>query len=85
MPPIREDITPHTFRRTFISLQLAHGRPVPFVQRQAGHEDPRPTLKIYTEVVDTDFGPTAQILELLCAYSAEGEPAADAGLVLARA
>jgi integrase len=76
-PPISEEITPHTLRRTFISLQLAYGRDVAFVQRQAGHEDPRITLRTYTEVVDTDFGPTAYILELLMAYSGEDErPAA---------
>jgi integrase len=74
-PPISEEITPHTLRRTFISLQLAYGRDVPFVQRQAGHRDPRLTLRIYTEVQDTDFG--ADILELLMAYSGEDErPAA---------
>jgi integrase len=72
-PPIRQDITPHTLRRTFISLLLAYGRPVPFVQRQAGHRDPRTTLGIYTEVIDTDFGPAAEILELLMAYSGAGE------------
>lgn len=72
-PPISEDITPHTLRRTFISLQLAYGRDVPFVQRQAGHKDPRTTLRIYTEVIDTDFDPTAEILELLMAYSGAGE------------
>jgi integrase len=76
-PPISQEITPHTLRRTFISLQLAYGRDVAFVQRQAGHEDPRITLRTYTEVVDTDFGPTADILELLMAYSGEDErPAA---------
>jgi integrase len=75
-PPISEQITPHTLRRTFISLQLAYGRDVPFVQRQAGHEDPRTTLGIYTEVIDTDFAPTAEILELLMAYSGEGERSA---------
>ncbi len=69
VPPISEEITPHTLRRTFISLQLAYGRDVPFVQRQAGHEDPRTTLRIYTEVQDTEFGPTAEILELLMAHS----------------
>ena len=72
-PPISEEITPHTLRRTFISLQLAYGRDVPFVQRRAGHRDPRLTLRIYTEVQDTDFGPMADILELLMAYSGEDE------------
>jgi hypothetical protein len=72
-PPISEEITPHTLRRTFISLQLAYGRDVPFVQRRAGHRDPRLTLRIYTEVQDTDFGPMTDILELLMAYSGEDE------------
>ncbi len=71
--PIREDITPHTLRRTFISLLIAYTKDVPFAQRQAGHEDARVTLNIYTEVIDTDFGPTAEILELLMAYSGEDE------------
>ncbi|MGO9319222.1 MAG: tyrosine-type recombinase/integrase [Solirubrobacteraceae bacterium] len=76
-PPISEEITPHTLRRTFISLQLAYGRDVPFVQRQAGHEDPRLTLRIYADTRDTDFGPTTDILALLMAYSGEDErPAA---------
>jgi integrase len=76
-PPISEEITPHTLRRTFISLQLAYGRDVSFVQRRAGHKDPRLTLRVYTEVKDTDFGPMADILELLMAYSGEDErPAA---------
>ncbi len=72
-PPISEAITPHTLRRTFISLHLAYGRDVSFVQRQAGHRDPRLTLRVYTEVQDTDFGPMTDLLELLMAYSGEDE------------
>jgi integrase len=76
-PPISEEITPHTLRRTFISLQLAYGRDVSFVQRQAGHTDPRLTLRIYADVRETDFRATMDILELLMAYSGEDErPAA---------
>jgi integrase len=72
--PISVEITPHTLRRTFISLLIAYRRDVPFAQRQAGHKDARVTLNIYTEVIDTDFGPTAAILEQLMGYSGEREP-----------
>ena len=52
------DITPHSLRRTFISLLLAAGADVPYVMAQAGHTDPRMTLGIYAQVITskTDHG-----------------------------
>ena len=44
--PIR--ITPHTFRRTFITLSFQAGKDIVFVQSQAGHADWKTTLEIYT-------------------------------------
>ena len=44
-------ITAHTFRRTFITLMLEAGAPVPYVQAQVGHEDPTTTLEIYAQVL----------------------------------
>jgi integrase len=35
------DVTPHSLRRTFISLLLAAGADVPYVMAQAGHSDPK--------------------------------------------
>lgn len=51
-------ITPHSLRRTFISLLLAAGADVPYVMAQAGHSDPKVTLSIYAKVISTkkDFG-----------------------------
>ena len=46
-PPAR--ITPHTFRRTFITLSFQAGQDLVFVQAQAGHEDWKTTLGIYTQ------------------------------------
>lgn len=66
--PLSSGLTPHSLRRTFISLLLASGRPVPYVQRQAGHKDARTTLNIYAQVIDTDFG-ARERLEWLCAYT----------------
>ena len=42
--PLPGSITAHTFRRTFITLMLEAGAPVPYVQGQVGHEDPTTTL-----------------------------------------
>ncbi len=68
--PLPSGLTPHSLRRTFISLLLASGRPVPYVQKQAGHKDARTTLNIYAQVIDTDCGAREQ-LGWLCEYSAE--------------
>jgi integrase len=50
-PPLPGAITAHTFRRTFITLMLGAGAPVPYVQGQVGHEDPTTTLEIYAQVL----------------------------------
>lgn len=50
-PPLPESVTPHTFRRTFITLMLEAGAPVPYVQAQVGHDDPTTTLQIYAQVL----------------------------------
>jgi integrase len=49
--PLPEGITPHSLRRTFISLLLATGSEVPYVMRQVGHTDPKVTLSIYAQVM----------------------------------
>ncbi|MGH2973726.1 MAG: tyrosine-type recombinase/integrase [Solirubrobacterales bacterium] len=49
--PLPEGITPHSLRRTFISLLLATGAEVPYVMRQVGHSDPKVTLSIYAQVM----------------------------------
>jgi integrase len=51
-------VTPHSLRRTFISLHLAAGADVPYVMAQAGHNDPKMTLGLYAKVIasKTDHG-----------------------------
>lgn len=49
--PLPEGITPHSLRRTYISLLLATGAEVPYVMRQVGHSDPKVTLSIYAQVM----------------------------------
>jgi hypothetical protein len=44
-------VTPHTLRRTYISLMLSAGAEVPYVQAQVGHADAKVTLEIYAMVL----------------------------------
>jgi integrase len=59
-------VTPHSLRRTFISLLLAADAPVPYVMAQAGHADPKMTLGIHASVIasKTDHGATMDELVL---------------------
>ncbi len=50
-PPIRAHVTPHTFRRTYITIMLAAGFDLPYIQDQVGHVDPTTTLAIYAKVI----------------------------------
>ncbi len=51
LSPLPEGLTPHSLRRTFISLLLAIGEDVPYVMAQVGHADPKVTLSIYAQVM----------------------------------
>jgi integrase len=50
-PPIRVHLTPHTFRRTYITFMVAAGYDLPYIQAQVGHVDPSTTLGIYAQVM----------------------------------
>lgn len=43
-------IAPHALRRTYISLMLEAGAPLPYVMDQVGHADSKTTLEIYAQV-----------------------------------
>jgi integrase len=45
------ECTPHTLRRTYISLLLAAGCDPAYVQQQVGHTDPTLTLRIYQRLL----------------------------------
>lgn len=44
-------MTPHTFRRTYITFLIAAGYDLPYVQAQVGHANPALTLSIYAQVM----------------------------------
>jgi integrase len=45
------ECTPHTLRRSYISLLLAAGCDPAYVQQQVGHTDPTLTLRIYQQLL----------------------------------
>ena len=45
------ECTPHTLRRTYISLLLAAGCDPAYVRQQVGHTDPTLTLRIYQRLL----------------------------------
>ena len=49
LPPLPR-VTPHALRRTYISLMIEAGAPLPYVMSQVGHADSRTTLEIYAQV-----------------------------------
>jgi integrase len=49
LPPLPQ-VSPHALRRTYISLLIEAGAPLPYVMRQVGHEDSRTTLEVYAQV-----------------------------------
>jgi integrase len=51
LPPIDAHVTPHTLRRTYISIMLTAGADVAYVQAQVGHRDPTLTLRVYARVL----------------------------------
>jgi integrase len=60
VPPIEVHVKPHTLRRTYISLMLAAGADVPYVQAQVGHTDPKLTLEIYAMVLNAATAPASR-------------------------
>jgi integrase len=48
---IRTHVTPHTFRRTYVTFMVAAGYDIPYIQAQVGHKDPTTTLAIYAQVM----------------------------------
>ncbi len=48
--PALPNVSPHALRRTYISLLIEAGAPLPYVMRQVGHEDSRTTLEVYAQV-----------------------------------
>jgi integrase len=60
-----EGLTPHSLRRTFISLLLALGEEVPYVMRQVGHSDPKVTLAIYAQVMFRGEGESERLRALV--------------------
>jgi integrase len=75
-------VTPHSLRRTFISLLLAAGADVPYVMAQAGHADPKMTLGLYARVIASkaDHGAALDGLVGASDWAATGSEAGGEGV-----
>ena len=62
LAPMPADITPRTFRRTFITLSFQAGKDLPFVQSQVGHLKWQTTLEIYTQQSGRSIDPSIRSL-----------------------
>ena len=63
--PLPDRVTPHTLRRTYITLALSAGRDPRFVMAQVGHADPKLTLRLYAQVQKRQRQNEALIWELM--------------------
>jgi integrase len=51
LPALPPAVSVHTLRRTYVSLMLAAGADLRWVQSQVGHEDAKMTLDVYAQVL----------------------------------
>lgn len=51
LPALPPGVSVHALRRTYVSLMLAAGADLRWVQSQVGHEDAKMTLDVYTQVL----------------------------------
>jgi integrase len=51
LPPLPENLTPHSLRRTFATVLYAIGEPPPVVMAEMGHTSPNLALRVYAQVM----------------------------------
>jgi integrase len=51
LPPLPEGITPHSLRRTFVSVLYALGEDPGVVMDEMGHADPALALRVYRQAM----------------------------------
>jgi integrase len=65
LPTLPDGLTPHSLRRTFVSLMAALNEPVPDTMREAGHTSPTVTLGIYAQVMSRAEGERERLRALI--------------------
>lgn len=65
LPPLPENLTPHSLRRTFISAVLVLTSDVRAVMAEVGHTDPAVTFGIYAQVMRRDDDARKRLRALL--------------------
>jgi integrase len=65
LPPLPARLTPHSLRRTFVSLMAALNEPMPDTMREAGHTSPNVTLGIYAQAMSRTDGERERLRALI--------------------
>jgi integrase len=65
LPPLPEQITPHSLRRTFCSLLYALGEDPGTVMDEMGHTDPGLALRLYRQAMRREDGEKAALQALV--------------------
>jgi integrase len=63
--PLPEGITPHSLRRTFVSLLYTLGETPPVVMAEMGHSDPALALRIYAQAMARDEAERSKLRALV--------------------
>jgi integrase len=63
--PLPDRVTPHTFRRTYLTYLAWAGLPERFAMQQAGHKDASLTLEVYQQPLPDDPAGLVQVREWL--------------------
>jgi integrase len=56
----------HSLRHTYAYLLKTQGIHVTTAQKLMGHSDPKVTLRVYTQVLDSEIENTGDILKRVC-------------------
>lgn len=59
--PLPERLTPHTFRRTYLTYLAWAERPMRFAMSQAGHKDGQLTLEVYQQPFPSEIDPRVPV------------------------
>ena len=75
-----DHVTPHTLRRTYITLMFEAGATVPYVMGQVGHADSATTLEVYSQVLKRRERRTVgEAFDRLMRDAVPSEPEAESG------
>jgi integrase/recombinase XerD len=71
---VNRELSPHSLRRSFVTLALQDGAPLHQVQLAVGHSSPTTTMLYFKDAGNLDHNPTFQLAEDLCGLQTGATP-----------